>query len=82
MLRKTTAAMASVSLMLAAAPVLAQPAPQPAVETNLGSEGGSAQFEQGNVFGYVLLAAFGVASVWALIEILGDDDGEPTPVSP
>ena len=80
MLRKTTAALASLSLVMAAAPALAQSAPQPAVETSLGSEGESAQFGGGNILGYALLAAFGVASVWALIEIMDDDDGDDIPV--
>lgn len=81
MLTKITAAMASVSLVLAATPALAQSAPQPAMETSLGSQGESAQFEGGHILGYALLAAFGIASIWALIEIVGDDD-ESTPVSP
>jgi hypothetical protein len=76
MLKRITAAMASVSLVLGAAPALAQSAPQPAME----SVDGSAQFEGGNIVGYALLAAFAVASVWALIEI--SDDEEDTPVSP
>lgn len=82
MLRKTTAALASLSLLLATAPALAQSVPQPATEGRLGSQGESAQFEGGNILGYVLLAAFGVASVWALIEIIDDDDGDDIPVSP
>src|SRR3546814_11495208 len=81
MLKKTTAARASLSLLLVTAPALAQSVPQPATEAGLGSQGESAQFEGGNILGYVLLAAFGVASVWALIDII-DDDGDAIPVRP
>ena len=82
MLKRTTAALASLSLLVATAPALAQSAPQPATEASLGSQGESALFEGGNMLGYALLAAFGVASVWALIEIIDDDDGDDIPVSP
>src|SRR3546814_14884687 len=81
MLKKTTAALASLSLLLVTAPALAQSVPQPATEAGLGSQGESAQFEGGNILGFVLLAAFGVASVWALIESI-DYDGDDLPVSP
>ena len=85
MYKSVTAALAAVSLLMAAsAPALAQStslAPQPAAEASLGSQGESAQFAGGNIFGYALLAAFAVASVWALIEITDDDDNE-LPVSP
>ena len=73
MLKKVIAATASAALAFAAIPALAQTAPVPATETSLGSQGESRQFGE-NTVGYVLLAAFAVASVWALIEILGDDD--------
>jgi hypothetical protein len=77
MLRKITAAAASASLLLAAAaPALAQSAPQPAMESSLGSQGESAQFAGGNPLGYVLLAAFAAASIWALIEISDDGDND------
>ncbi|MGS1017544.1 hypothetical protein [Allosphingosinicella humi] len=85
MYKRVTAALAATSLLVGASvPALAQSAsaaPQPAQELSLGTQGESAQFAGGNVFGYVLLAAFAVASVWALIEITDDDDNE-RPVSP
>ena len=83
--KRVIAALAATSLFMAAsAPTLAQStsvSPQPAAESSLGTQGESAQFAGGNIFGYALLAAFAVASVWALIEITDDDDNDQ-PVSP
>ena len=82
MLKIVTAAFASLSLVLAGAPALAQAAPQPVAESSLGSHGENAQAGgESRFLGYALLAAFGAASVWALVEIL-DEDGDGTPVSP
>ena len=75
MFKRVIATTASAALALAAIPAIAQAAPVPAAETSLGSQGESKQFGE-NTVGYVLLAAFAIASVWALIEIVDDDGGD------
>ena len=75
MFKRVIATTASAALALAAIPAFAQAAPVPAAESSLGAQGESRQFGE-NTVGYVLLAAFAIASVWALIEIVDDDDGD------